>query len=71
MPPSFITVVMEAVRSSETSVYSNETTGRCIPKGLNHQLLFIICDKYLQRSLMPLIVCANNSRGSNVFELWM
>jgi hypothetical protein len=29
--------MMEAVRASETSVYSNETTRRCIPEGFHLQ----------------------------------
>jgi hypothetical protein len=32
----FITLMMEAVRTSETSVYSNENTWRYIPEGFNH-----------------------------------
>jgi hypothetical protein len=31
----FITLIMEAVSTSEISVYSNETTRRCIPEGSN------------------------------------
>jgi hypothetical protein len=33
----FIALMMEAVRTSETSVYSNETTRRYIPEGSNLQ----------------------------------
>jgi hypothetical protein len=32
-------MMMEAVRTSETSVFSNETTRRCIPKGSNFHIL--------------------------------
>jgi hypothetical protein len=34
---AIIRAVMEAVRASETSVYSNETTRRYIPEGFNLQ----------------------------------
>jgi hypothetical protein len=33
-----ITLVMEAVRTSETSVYSNENTSRYIPEGSNFHI---------------------------------
>jgi hypothetical protein len=35
MNRSFIALMMEAVRTSETSVYSNKTTSRYIPDGCN------------------------------------
>jgi predicted secreted protein len=35
---SLIALMMEAVRTSETSVYSNETTARYIPEGSNLQV---------------------------------
>jgi hypothetical protein len=41
---SFIIVLMmEAVRTYETSVYSKETTRRYIPEGSNHQVLENSC----------------------------
>jgi hypothetical protein len=30
------TLIIETVRTSETSVYSNEITRRCIPEGFHH-----------------------------------
>jgi hypothetical protein len=32
---SIIALMMKVVRTSETSVYTNKTTGRCIPEGSN------------------------------------
>jgi hypothetical protein len=54
-----ISLIMEAVRASETSVYSNETTRRYIPEGSNlhtrrrenpksHTLICIIRKRYVE-----------------------
>jgi len=40
-------VVMEAVRTSETSVYSNETTRRYIPEGSNLRSRYLFIWSYL------------------------
>jgi hypothetical protein len=41
---AFIALMMETVRTSATSIYSNETTGRYIPEGSNLcERLYFIC----------------------------
>jgi hypothetical protein len=35
---AFFALMTEAVRTSETSVYFNEATRRCIPEGCHHQI---------------------------------
>jgi hypothetical protein len=41
---------MEAVRISETSVYFNETTRRCIPEGCHHPITQLIRITQKQRN---------------------
>jgi hypothetical protein len=46
----FHTLMMEAVRTSEMSVYSNETTWRYIPEGSNIRLLTVYTGRSNDRS---------------------
>jgi hypothetical protein len=41
---SIIRAMMEVVRTSETSVYYNETTRRNIPEGTNLQLFILLTE---------------------------
>jgi hypothetical protein len=52
----FISLMMEAVRTSETSVYSNETTRRYVPEGSHLNIKFIFTVLCFELTLMACIL---------------
>jgi hypothetical protein len=62
-----ITLMMEAVRTSKTSVYSNETTRRNVPESshLHSICLFYVCATCL---ILDLIAVTNRRRDLVMYE---
>jgi hypothetical protein len=60
---SFIALMMETARTSETSVYSNETTRRCIQQGFH---LYTCRRQNLKSHNLNISCFAENSRNHEV-----